>query len=71
MLNSSKILLGLMIVAGGLAYYVSQSDSNDSIKTQHLMSDWQNNNAAVEAVTEVKIKQGEDVIEIKKVGDDW
>lgn len=71
MLNNSKILLGLLIVAGGLAYYVSQSDSNKAIKTQHLMPAWQNNNAAVEAVTEVKIKQGEETIEIKKVGNNW
>ena len=66
MLNNSKILLGLLIVAGGLAYYVSQSDSN-----QHLMPTWQSDNTAVEAVTEVKIKQGEEVIEIKKVGSNW
>ena len=57
MLNNFKVLLGLLIVLAGFAYYLTQSADNDADIPQHLMPAWQDNAQAISRIDKVKKKK--------------
>jgi len=71
MLNNLKALLGVLIVIGGIAYYVTMADSAQSDQAPYLIPDWHNNPSAIEEISQVQLSKGGEVIAINKVGGLW
>lgn len=71
MLNNFKVLLGLLIVLAGFAYYLTQSADNDADIPQHLMPAWQDNAQAISRIDKVVLSQGEETIELAKREENW
>lgn len=71
MLNNLKVMIGLLIVAAGLAYWVSQKDNHSGLSEQPLMPDWQGDASMISKVDQVKITQSGEVIKLTKKDNHW
>jgi hypothetical protein len=71
MLNNFKVLLGLLIVIAGFAYYVTQSGNNQSGLPKYLIPEWQDNNDEIAGISHVKLSKAGETIDVKKVDETW
>lgn len=71
MINNMKILIGLLIVAAGLAYWVSQKDNQAEVLEQPLMPAWQSDASLMSKIDQVVLSQGDEKIALIKDGDHW
>lgn len=71
MLNNFKVLLGLLIVISGFAYYVTLSSNEHVELPKHLMPTWQNDHEAMTQIDRVLLSKGEENIELSKQADGW
>jgi len=71
MLNNFKVLLGILIVIAGFAYYVTQSGEHPSEISKHLIPDWQDNSEAIAQVTQVSLSKAGETIDLKKSDGHW
>ena len=72
MLNNMKVLIGLLILIAGLAYWVTQNQPGDiSQQPQPLIPAWQQDDAQISAVDKVALSQGGEQLVLTRVNDTW
>lgn len=72
MINNIKVLLGILILVAGFAWYVmKQQTTNEQLPMSALMSEWQENPELIDDVTRVELKQGDEQLLISKNNQHW
>lgn len=72
MLNNMKILIGLLIIIAGLAFWVlQQHDRVDLNHNQTLIPEWQENNQLINTIDQVILSKNGESIVMKKDADHW
>ena len=72
MINNSKVLMGILILVAGFAWYVIRQQSNDEqLPMSALMAQWQQNPNLINEVSRVELKQGDEQIVISKNDQHW
>jgi len=72
MLSKMKVLIGLLIVIAGLAYWVSQSqNSSETDQQQPLLPAWQQNDALISSLDQLILTQGGEQLLLSKTADMW
>lgn len=72
MLNNMKILMGLLIVIAGLAYWVLLDNNHGEIEQkQALIPSWQDNDELINAIDHVVLSKNGETISLMKTADNW
>ncbi|MCB1581898.1 MAG: DUF4340 domain-containing protein [Marinicella sp.] len=71
MLNNFKVLLGLLIIIAGFAYFVTHSDQGSAELSQYLMPEWQVDNQLIGQIDQVSLTQNGEQIILQKNTDGW
>ena len=72
MLNNMKVLIGLLILITGLAYWVTQNQpGNTSQQPQALIPAWQQDDAQISAIDNIVLSQGGEQLVLTKMDDTW
>jgi len=71
MLNSMKVLIGVLIVVGGLAYWVASNNHNDNVQSKPLLPSWQANDALINAIDQITLSQDEEKVTLIKTAEVW
>ena len=70
MLSNMKVLIGLLIMIGGLAYWVSQTQNNINLQ-QPLIPAWQQDDEQISAIDQVILSQGDEQLVLTKTAGNW
>ncbi|MFC3193525.1 DUF4340 domain-containing protein [Marinicella sediminis] len=72
MVNNMKVLLGILIVVAGFAYFVIQQQSPDqAAEHSALVPEWQSQPEAVSQISRVVLSQNGETMELTKAQDHW
>jgi hypothetical protein len=72
MINNSKVLMGILILVAGFAWYViRQQASDEQLPMSALMAEWQENPNLINEVSRIELKQGDDQLLISRNDQHW
>ncbi len=71
MLNNMKVLIGLLVVIAGLAYWVTQKDQAPVPTSKALIPAWQSESSQLAEVDEVVLSKAGEQIKLSKIGKNW
>lgn len=71
MLNNMKVLVGLLIVVAGLAYWVSFKDKPVTVSEQALYPSWQVNDSIFSEIDKIILSKDGEQIKLTKKGKHW
>lgn len=71
MLNNMKVLIGLLILIAGLAYWVSVSQNQLVTTYQPLIPAWQQGDEPINAIDQVSLTKGSEQLVLTKNSDNW
>lgn len=71
MLNNMKVLIGILIVVAGFAYFVTKEGNNNQEEPKSLVPQWQDDLAAIESVDVVELSQQGETLVISKPTGRW
>jgi hypothetical protein len=71
MINNMKVLIGLLIVLGGFAWYVIRQQSEQAPELESLMPEWEQQPALINQVSQVELSKQGTTLTVSKQQDHW